>query len=149
MKKIKFCTVFATLGLAACFDGSGIRPAEKMLSHGWAEPSYEDAEHTRAKYCYRSLGDIDCFDTPQAGRDAQLVADYPPKLPNKPFVSHSWVADQFNHELKKTQDCGCGKGTPPPSQTSTAGSASNPRLSDDPQAKQNIDRMPLSAKGAQ
>ena len=84
------------LVLEAC-NGEGISSAERIISSGWADVSNEDTENQEPLYCYKTIGSIDCYKTPDPKRHKQLVSTYPPKSTARP-VGLGKVLASFTQE---------------------------------------------------
>ena len=66
-------------------DGSGLSSSERIISSGWAGVSNEDSEGQAPLYCYKTIGEPDCYLTPDPKRSAQLVSVYPAKNTARPI----------------------------------------------------------------
>ena len=74
LKRVVFLSL--TVILAGC-NGRGLRDAETVLEEGWARVEKEDSESEPPLFCYRTIGDIECYATPDPRRQSQLVTMYP------------------------------------------------------------------------
>ena len=110
----KYVTVFllsmslvSALVLEAC-NGEGISSAERILSSGWADVSNEDADSQEPLYCYKTLGTVDCYRTPDPRREKQLVSTYPPKKTAHPIgigkVLKSFTQEKADQEAIQEQE---------------------------------------------
>ena len=72
--------VFGFVALAGCdrYTGSEIRKYtnSEYQQLGWARQDIVVTDPPR--YCYKTLGDIDCYTQPQPGQDYRYVAPYAP-----------------------------------------------------------------------
>lgn len=85
-------SVMGTLVLAGC-NGSGISSSERIISSGWAGVSNEDSEGQPPLYCYKTLAEPDCYDTPDSTRSGQLVSVYPAKQTARPIGVQKIIRD--------------------------------------------------------
>jgi hypothetical protein len=79
------------LALQGCVDDRW-HSADYLASRGWAsapektgEPISPVAKYPTSKnlYCYKSLGQVDCFKAPQKGKDHLRVGQEAPALPKE------------------------------------------------------------------
>lgn len=73
--------------LVGC-SGKGLRRAENILESGWARVETEDSTNEPPLYCYRTLGYVECYETPDHTRRDQLVSKYPLHKPSLARAPH-------------------------------------------------------------
>ena len=74
---LAFAVMSCSLMILPGCGGKGIRPAESIIEDGWARVAKEDSESEPPLYCYRTIGDVQCYTTPDERRSNQLVSVYP------------------------------------------------------------------------
>lgn len=93
-------TLIAAVILEGC-NGEGFSSAERIISSGWADVSNEDSDGQEPLYCYRTIGAVDCYKTPDPKRQEQLVSTYPAKNTAKPIGVGKAI--QFFTQAEKDQ----------------------------------------------
>ncbi len=80
MHRVKlFSLLVMALQLQGCFSWTN-RTSEGIVRDGFAR-RWEDPYQPQALYCYRTLGDNDCYDRPLPQREQnRLEAAYTPKV---------------------------------------------------------------------
>ncbi len=79
------CVSFAGILILEGCNGEGFSSAERIITSGWADVSNEDSEDQEPLYCYRTIGAVDCYKTPDPKRKKQLVSTYPAKNTARPI----------------------------------------------------------------
>lgn len=70
------CSLFF---LEGCQSTNTPEHANDLMIDGWVGPTpYPSATDARPVYCYRTLGDEDCYSRPQPGWEERLTASYEP-----------------------------------------------------------------------
>lgn len=99
--------LIAVMALSAC-NGQGFSSAERIISSGWADVSNEDIENQEPLYCYKTIGAIDCYKTPDQRRTRQLVSTYPTKNTARPIgagkILHSLNQDTQEETIARERD---------------------------------------------
>ncbi len=99
IKSIYFLTLACVgiLLLPGC-GGRGVMPAETVLSEGWRRVSQEDSASEPPLYCYKTLGNVECYSTPDERRKGELVTTYP--IHKKDFTKKRYQGNQTPTHLK-------------------------------------------------
>lgn len=70
----RFVLVGVLIALSGCSDGGHWMSSEYLIGRGWAKPP---EQKTKAPlYCYRTLGEVNCYRKPQTGK-GKLVEPVP------------------------------------------------------------------------
>lgn len=54
------------IALSGCADGGHWMSSEYLIGRGWAKPPEQKAKDPL--YCYRTLGEVNCYRKPQTGK---------------------------------------------------------------------------------
>lgn len=84
-RSVYFLFFFASLGgvfLGGCQSWNTPERANDLITDGWVGPTpYLSVTDAKPVYCYRTLGDGDCYSSPQHGWEARLIESYEPLSP--------------------------------------------------------------------
>lgn len=89
MRYLHLALLCCLLSLNGCIT-MGLTPAEDTLSHGWRHVANEDYIDEPPLYCYRTIGQVDCYKEPVPERASTLVTEYPIKN-KRPSSNLIWL----------------------------------------------------------
>lgn len=71
-------SIIGMIGLSGCFDGGHWMSTEYLTGRGWAKPPKPQQQDPL--YCYRTLGEVNCYKAPQTGK-GRLIEFKAPAVP--------------------------------------------------------------------
>lgn len=69
MRKIRLLMGLSVL-LSGCSDGGHWMSSEYLIGRGWAKPP--EQKPRPPLYCYRTLGEVNCYRSPQTGKGRRV-----------------------------------------------------------------------------
>lgn len=73
----KIIRISVLIALSGCADGGHWMSSEYLIGRGWAKPPEQKAK--TPLYCYRTLGDVNCYRSPQKGK-GKLIEPVPTEV---------------------------------------------------------------------
>lgn len=91
MRRLLVCGV--TCLVQGCFSGNSVLTTRGIIADGWAQPA--EVSNPPAVYCYSTIGQRNCYPTPQPEQEGRLVGFYaPPATQEMPEITHEPLAPE-------------------------------------------------------